>query len=213
MNMHRPNFRNCLLMAAALLGVLSVTLAAQRVTAGDPAGSASPATATKAQTPAAGSPPGTPAAVVSLPRSAAMTTATEKAPATLLIERQAAGSDAFLDLSVRAFKPPKRGAVAVVVTLEENKDGGREVELGTFSIFPSKKFEAHKPDEERGFRLNATQALTDLGADKDSAAVKVKVRLAPLHEGQPATGAKLTLSKVEFVPREQQKDDPKEEAK
>jgi hypothetical protein len=29
----------------------------------------------------------------------------------------------------------------------------------------------------------------------------VKVRLAPLHEGQSATGAKLTLGKVRFVPR------------
>ena len=91
-----------------------------------------------------------------------------------------------------------------MVTLEENKDGGREVELGSFTIFPSKKFEATKQEDERGFRLDATEALTDLGGE--GAAVKVKVRLAPLHERQSTKGAKLTLGKVQFVPREEPKD-------
>jgi hypothetical protein len=131
-------------------------------------------------------------------------TATDKGPATLLVDRQTAGSGAFLDLNVRAFTPPKRGAVEAVVTLEENKDGGREVELGSFTIFPAKKFHAKKPDDERAFRLDATEALADLRTD--NAAVKVKVRLAPLHEGKPATGAKLTLGKVQFVPRDEPKD-------
>ncbi len=140
-----------------------------------------------------------------------MTTATAKAPATLVVERQA--DDAYLDLNVRAFKPPKHGAVEAVVTLEENKEGGREVELGTFTVFPAKKFEAKNPDDERGYRLNATQALADLGADKDNTAVKVKVRLAPLHEGQSATGAKLTLGRVQFAPRQARKDETKDDPK
>jgi hypothetical protein len=125
-----------------------------------------------------------------------------------VIDRQA--SNTYLDLSVRAFRPPRHGAVAAVVTLEENKDGGREVNVGTFAIFPAKKFQARRPADERGFRLDATQALTDLGADLT--AVKVKVRLSPLREGQPATGAKLTLGKVQFVPREPDEpvDNPKE---
>jgi hypothetical protein len=117
----------------------------------------------------------------------------------LLVDRQAGGGhDAYLDLNVRAFKPPRRGAVEAVVTLVENKAGGREVDVGTFTISPAKKFEAKNPDDERGFRLDATQALAGLGAD--GTAVTVKVRLAPLLEGQSAAGARLTLGKVQFVP-------------
>jgi hypothetical protein len=141
----------------------------------------------------------------------AAATATAKAPATLLIDRQAAGKDVFLDLNVRAFKPPRRGAVEAVVTLEENKDGGRKGDVGAFSIFPAKKFEARKPGDERRFRLDATQALANLGGD--NAAVKVKVRLAPLHAGRSARGAKLTLGKVQLVPREKTKEDAKEDTK
>jgi hypothetical protein len=140
-----------------------------------------------------------------------MATATAKRPATLVIDRQAATGDVYLDLNVQAFKPPRHGGVEAVVTLEENREGGREVDVGTFTVFPAKKFEAKKPEEERGFRLNATQALAGLGAD--NAAVKVKVRLAPLHEGRSARGAKLTLGKVEFVPREKVKEDAKESTK
>jgi hypothetical protein len=225
MNMHRPpHSHRGRLMAAALLGLLSATSLAQA----EPAGSGPPAAATSAPAPPAvtdaapaatdAAPAATDAAPVvtdaaapanatapaaPVPR-ATEATATDKGPATLLVDSQAAGSGAFLDLNVRAFTPPKRGAVEAVVTLEENKDGGREVELGSFTIFPAKKFAAKKPDDERAFRLDATEALADLGAD--NAAVKVKVRLAPLHEGKSATGAKLTLGKVQFVPRDEPKD-------
>jgi hypothetical protein len=189
MKMHQPYSRCSLFLAAAVLGLWSAASFAQTEPGGD-AGSGPHA----ASTPAASA--------------SAAATATAKAPATLLIDRQAAGNDVFLDLNVRAFKPPRRGAVEAVVTLEENKEGGRKVDVGTFAIFPAKKFEAKKPDDERGFRLDATQALTDLGADHT--AVKVKVRLAPLHEGQTAHGAKLTLGKVQFVPRDEPKtDEPK----
>ncbi len=212
MNMHRPpHSHRGRLTAAALLGLLSATSLAQA----EPAGSGPPAAATSAPAPPAATdaaPAATddaapanataPAAPV-VPR-ATEATATDKGPATLLVDWQAAGSGAFLDLNVRAFTPPKRGAVEAVVTLEENKDGGREVELGSFTIFPAKKFAAKKPDDERAFRLDATEALADLGAD--NATVKVKVRLAPLHEGKSATGAKLTLGKVQFVPRDEPKD-------
>jgi hypothetical protein len=194
MKMHRPHSRCSFFLAAAMLGLGSAALLAQAEPGGDATGSGPPADAA--------------ASVSVTPPAAAAVTATAKAPATLLIDRQAPGNDAFLDLNVRAFKPPKRGAVEAVVTLEENKEGGREVDVGTFAIFPAKKFEAKKPDDERGFRLDATRALTDLGTDRT--AVKVKVRLAPLHEGQTAHGAKLTLGKVQFVPRDEPKtDEPK----
>jgi hypothetical protein len=190
-------------MAAAMLGLLSATSLAQAEPAGDPAG---PGPAAAAPAPAASTPAATDATVPAAPvvPPAAEATATAKGPATLLVDRQAGGSGAFLDLNVRAFTPPKHGAVEVVVTLEENKDGGREVELGTFAIFPAKKFEAKKPEDERAFRLDATEALADLGTD--NTAVKVKVRLAPLHEGKSAHGAKLTLGKVRLVPRDEPKD-------
>ncbi len=172
---------------AAVLGLVSAASLAQAQGAGDAGGAA----------------PAPPAAAEPAPAAPAAITATAKAPATVLVDRQAAGNGAFLDLNVRAFKPPRHGAVEAVVTLEENKDGGREVDVGSFAIFPAKKFEAKKPDDERGFRFDATQALADLGGD--STAVKVRVRLAPLREGQSASGAKLTLGRVQLVPRE----DPK----
>jgi hypothetical protein len=203
MNMHRPHSRYSRLMAAALLSLLSAPLLAQAEQAGDTAGSAPPAAAAPAATDAAAPADATaPAAPVVPP--AADVTATAKGPAMLLVDRQATGSGAFLDLNVRAFTPPKHGAVEAVVTLEENKDGGREVDLGSFTIFPAKKFEAKKPDDERAFRLDATEALADLGAD--NATVKVKVRLTPLHVGKSVAGAKLTLGKVQFVPRDEPKD-------
>jgi hypothetical protein len=196
MNMHRPHSRRRLL-AAALLGLLSATSPALAEPPGDTAGSgAGPRTA----------PANAAASRVMHPAAAA--TATAKAPATLVIDRQAGKTDTFLDLNVRAFKPPRHGGVEAVVTLEANKHGGREVDVGTFTIFPAKKFEARKPEDERGFRLDATQALAGLGAD--GAAVKIKVRLAPLHEGQSAHGARLTLGKVRFVPREATEDEPKD---
>jgi hypothetical protein len=213
MNMHRPHSHRSRLMAAALVGLLSAPSLAQAEPAGEPVGSGPPAAADPA--PAASAPAATDAvaptsatAPVPLVPTATGATATAKGPATLLVDRQAAGSGAFLDLNVRAFTPPKHGAVEAVVTLEENKDGGREVELGSFTIFPAKKFEAKKPDDERAFRLDATDALADLGAD--NAAVKVRVRLAPLHQGKSASGAKLTLGKVQFVPRDEPKDEPKD---
>jgi hypothetical protein len=202
MNMHRPTSHRptCrrLSTAAALLGLLSATPLAQAQPASDAAG---PRNA-----------PANAAASVHVMHPAAAVTATAKAPAALVIGRQAGGTDTLLDLYVKAFKPPRRGGVEMVVTLEENKDGGRQVNVGTFTMFPSKKFEARKPEDERGFRFNAAKALADLGAD-GAANVKVKVRLAPLHEGLSAHGARLTLGKVQFVPREEPEDEQKDEPK
>ena len=129
-------------------------------------------------------------------------TATARMPATVFVERPSAGNDAVLDLSVRAFRPPWRGAVEARVSLKESKEGkegGREVEVGSFTIFPAKAFEARKPDDERGFRLDAKQALAELGSGTDP--VAVKVRLASLRQGRSAAGAKLTLGKVQLIPR------------
>ena len=129
-------------------------------------------------------------------------TATARVPATVFVERPSAGTDAVLDLSVRAFRPPWRGAVEARVSLKESKEGketGREIEVGSFTILPTKAFEASKPEDERGFRLDAKQALAELGSGTDP--VAVKVRLASLRQGRSAAGAKLTLGKVQLIPR------------
>lgn len=182
MNMHRPH---CRLAAGILLGLLCAT----PVTRADPAAPA-PAAADAAAAPS--------------PAPGEVVTATAKAAATMVIDRQAGGNDVLLDLNVTAFRPPRHGAVEAVVTLQENTAGGREVDVGSFSVFPARKFRASKPEDELGFRLDAMQALSELGIG--TTAVKVKVRLAPLHDGQSAAGARLTLGKVRFVPREEAKD-------
>lgn len=188
--MQRPH-SGCLL-AGVMLALLS---AAPLALAGEAPTADAPATA-----PVGAPPPGDEAAAAP----AAAVTATARVPATLVVERQAGGADVLLDIAIRGFRPPRRGAVEAVVTLSENKAGGREVDVGAFTIFPAKKFRAAKPEDERGFRLDAAQALASLGVD--STAVKVKVRLAPLRDGQSAAGARLTLGKVQFLPRDDTKD-------
>jgi hypothetical protein len=124
-------------------------------------------------------------------------TATVEAPATMLLDRPTATGDTYLDINVRAFTPPQRGAVAAVVSLEENKEGGREVEVGSFTIFPPTRFAATKPEDERRFRLNATQALAELGTVGEP--VKVKVKLTSLRQGEAVEPTELTLGSVRFV--------------
>jgi hypothetical protein len=191
MNMQRPRRG---LVAGIMLGLVS----AMSFAVGGPAASGT------APAPAA-------AEAAATPAPADVTTATATTPATVVIDRQAGPTDVLLDINVTAFRPPRRGAVEAVVTFQENKAGGREVDVSSFSIFPAKKFKASKPDDERGFRLDATQALADLGVD--NTAVKVKVRLVPLHDGQSAAGAKLTLGKVRFVPRDDGNDNGKDNDK
>jgi hypothetical protein len=126
-------------------------------------------------------------------------TATARAPATMVIGRQAGDSEVVLDLDVTAFRPPRHGAVEVVVTLQAD-GGGREVGVGSFAIYPSRKFKARKPGDARAFRLDAMQALTDLGLQATT--VRLRLSFAPLHHGATAAGAKLTLGTARFVPRD-----------
>jgi hypothetical protein len=191
MNMQRPH---CSLLAGIMLGLVS----AASFAVGDPAASGT-ATAPSATEAAAA------------PAPADTTTATATTPATVVINRQAGGTDVLLDLNVTAFRPPRRGAVEAVVTLQENKAGGREIDVGSFSIFPAKKFKASGSADQRGFRFDAMQALADLGLA--TTAVKVLVRLMPLNDGQSAAGAKLTLGKVQFVPRDDGDDNGKDDGK
>jgi hypothetical protein len=207
MSMHRrPPSRRTILMAGMALAFSSAASRA-RAEAAAPAEPAPvtppaqaeppPVTPPAQEAPPSVTPPAPVPPTANLP--APKPTATAKRPATVFVNRPSAGGDAVLDLSVRAFRPPWRGAVEAVVSLKESKQSGREAEVGSFTIFPTKAFQATKPEDERGFRLDATQALSELGAGTDPLAVKV--RLASLREGRSAAGARLTLGKVQLIPR------------
>jgi hypothetical protein len=148
-----------------------------------------------------------PPASASAPAPPPALTATTEAPGTMLLDRPTATGSTLLDINVRAFTPPPSGAVGAVVSLEENKEGGREVEVGGFTIFPAKRFEATKPEDERGFRLNATQALAELGAGDGP--VKIKVKLVPLRQGESVERAELILGSAQFVSRAETAAEPK----
>jgi hypothetical protein len=141
------------------------------------------------------------------PAPPAVLTATTEAPGTMLLDRPTATGSTLLDINVRAFTPPPSGAVGAVVSLEENKEGGREVEVGGFTIFPAKRFEATKAEDERGFRLNATQALAELGAG--GGPVKIKVKLVSLRQGESVEHAELVLGSAQFVSRAESTAEPK----
>jgi hypothetical protein len=100
----------------------------------------------------------------------------------------------FLDLWVRAYTPPKRGAVEAVVTLGK---GDRGVEVGRFAVFPSRPFLATAASQQRAYRFDATAALAAFPGERE---LTVHVRLVPIDEKVPAEGASLTIARVELSP-------------
>ena len=122
--------------------------------------------------------------------------ATPDKAATVQIVRPRTSAGTFLDLWVRAYTPPRRGAVEAVVTLTA---GGSEMEIGRFAVFPSEPFFATEAWQQRAYRFDATAALTAFKAGDDS--LVVQVRLVPIDAGVSPEGAQLTLSKVELSPR------------
>ena len=122
--------------------------------------------------------------------------ATPEKPAALSIALPKT-TNAFLDLWVRAYTPPKRGAVESVVSL--GVAGGNDIEVGRFAVFPSEPFFAANPDQQRAYRFDATAALASLRA-KGSTLI-VRVRLVPTDPKMQSDGAQLTLSRAEFSPR------------
>jgi len=122
--------------------------------------------------------------------------ATPDKAATVQIARPRTSAGTFLDLWVRAYTPPPRGAVEAVVTLTA---GGHEVEIGRFAVFPSEPFFATQAWQQRAYRFDATAALAAL-KDHDGPLV-VQVRLVPIDAGVSPEGAQLTISKVELSPR------------
>lgn len=106
-----------------------------------------------------------------------------------------AGSGTFLDIGVRAYRPPRRGAVEAVVAVRAG-DGGPGQEVGRFSIFPNEPFGADDARRARTYRLDATAALAALGPTNGR--IEVEVRLVPLDPGVSSIDATLTLGQVTF---------------
>jgi hypothetical protein len=122
--------------------------------------------------------------------------ATPDKAATVQIAQPRKSAGMFLDLWVKAYTPPRRGAVEAVVTLTA---GGQEVEIGRFAVFPSEPFFATEAWQQRAYRFDATAALAALEA-RDGPLI-VQVRLVPVEASVSPEGAQLTLSKVELSPR------------
>lgn len=110
-----------------------------------------------------------------------------------------AGSGTFLDIGVRAYTPPHRGAVEAVVVVRPGGDGPGQ-EVGRFSIFPDEPFGTADSRQERTYRLDATAALTALG--HTNGRIEVEVRLVPLDPGVSSIDATLTVGQVAFRPRQ-----------
>jgi hypothetical protein len=125
------------------------------------------------------------------------TIATLSRPASVPVRTQAgASSDRVLQLWIRSYTPPRRGAVEVAVSLARD---GREVEVGRFAVFPSEPFVARTPARERGYAFDASAALAALAGAAGE--LTSRVRLLPIEPGQAPEGASLTVSRAELVSR------------
>jgi hypothetical protein len=110
-----------------------------------------------------------------------------------------AGSGTFLVVGVRAYKPPRSGAVEAVVTASAAE--GIEQEVGRFSIFPDEPLAASNDGQERQVhRLDATAALAALKSKGGQ--LQVKVRLVPINPSIASDDASLTVGRVTFQPRQ-----------
>jgi len=120
--------------------------------------------------------------------------ATPEKPALVPLPATRAPNAVLLDLYMRAYAPPRRGSVEAVVSLGAT---GKEMEIGRFAVFPSEPFLAASPREQRAYRFDASAAFA---AFKDQPLL-VQLRLVPTDEAIAPEGAKLTLSRVEVIPR------------
>jgi len=120
--------------------------------------------------------------------------ATVERPAIVPIPAQASSAGNFLDLFVRAYTPPQRGAVEAVVALGPAE---KQMEIGRFAVFPAEPFFATTPAEQRAYRFDATAALSAFKGRP----IFAQVRLVPIDSDIPATGAQLTLARIQISPR------------
>ena len=125
--------------------------------------------------------------------------ATPAKPARIVVPAPSlVSSGVFLDVGVRAYAPPRGGAVQAVVTVSAGAHD-TEQEIGRFTVFPNEPFSADDVRQERIFRLDATAALAALKSS--GGPLEVKVRLAPLDPSVSSSDASLTVGQVVFQPR------------
>jgi len=125
---------------------------------------------------------------------AANLAATPDKPARVPLPANRAANAVLVDLYARAYTPPKRGAVEAVVSVGPE---GQGMEIGRFAVFPAEPFLAANPQDQRGYRFDASAALA---AFKDKPLV-VEVKLVPTDAKVLPEGAMLTLSRVELSAR------------
>jgi hypothetical protein len=127
---------------------------------------------------------------------AARLTATAERPATLAIALPRNAAAIYLDIWVKAYTPPQRGAAEAIVSLMP-AHGGQVIEVGSFTVFPAAAFSAKEASDMRAYRFNAGAALRALADAKE---LSVRVALDPIGAGTAMTGAKLLLDRAEFSP-------------
>jgi hypothetical protein len=115
-------------------------------------------------------------------------------PAAVPLPASRAANAVLLDFYVRAFRPPRRGAVEAIVSLGP---AGNEMEIGRFAVFPSEPFLVENPNEQRAYRFDASAALAAYRGQP----LVAQIRLVPTDDRISPEGAQLTLSRVEINPR------------
>jgi len=123
--------------------------------------------------------------------------ATPERAAMLVVARPSSLADIFLDVWVKSYTPPRRGAVEAVVSA--GPAGGDAVEIGRFTFFPAGPFNAANERAQRAYRFNATALLHRL--KPGDASVMVQVALISTEDKISSQGAALTLGKAAFSPR------------
>ncbi|MBI3705140.1 MAG: hypothetical protein HY244_15140 [Rhizobiales bacterium] len=123
-------------------------------------------------------------------------TSTIERAATLTVPRPTSPDEVYLDLWVKAYTPPSRGAIEAVVSIGPAGHDAA-IEVGRFAVFPSEPFIATEVSRQRAYRFNAAAALRTLKANDKS--ITLRVTLVSLIADIPAEGAKLLLGKATFT--------------
>jgi hypothetical protein len=77
--------------------------------------------------------------------------------------------------------------------------GGKEIEVGRFTVFPSEPFTASSATRERGYIFDAGEALASLASTQGE--LTSRVRLQPIEPGVTIDNAELAVSHAELAPR------------
>jgi hypothetical protein len=122
--------------------------------------------------------------------------ATPARPATLsLATPPRTTGNIYLDLWVRSYAPPLKGAVEAVVSLGV-AGSNDEAELGRFAVFPHEPFVARESSQARGYRFNASVPLSALKAGDGP--LLVRVRLLPTEPNVSPEGAEMRIDRAAF---------------